>query len=86
MTLSTDEGRLTFADTRGAAPATTPSQPPGFGRFQIIVLDAFTNRPIPAACVMIGTQSCNPSQPAADANGVWAADVPATSQTTLWDI
>ncbi len=63
-----------------------PVPPPGFGRFQIIVLDAFTNRPIPGACVIIGTQSCDPSQPHTDANGRWAVDIPATTRTTLWDI
>jgi hypothetical protein len=63
-----------------------PVPPAGFGRFQIIVLDAFTNRPIPGACVIIGTQSCDPSQPHTDANGRWAVDIPATTRTTLWDI
>ncbi len=63
-----------------------PVPPPGFGRFQIIVLDQFTNRPIPGACVIIGTQSCDPSQPHTDANGRWAVDVPATTLTTYWDL
>jgi len=63
-----------------------PSPPPGFGRFRIIVLDSFTARPIPGACVVIGTQSCDPSAPHTDANGQWAVDIPATTQTTYWDL
>lgn len=63
-----------------------PVPPPGFGRFQILVVDAFTGRPIPGACVIIGTQSCDPSQPHTDANGHWAIDIPATTRTTLWDL
>jgi len=63
-----------------------PVPPPGFGRFSIIVLDAFTNRPIPGACVIIGTRSCDPSQPHTDANGRWAVDIPATTMTTYWDL
>ncbi|HEY3218454.1 MAG TPA: hypothetical protein VGK15_05145 [Candidatus Limnocylindria bacterium] len=63
-----------------------PVPPPGFGRFQIIVLDALTGKPVPGACVIIGTQSCDPSQPHTDANGMWAVDIPATTLTTYWDV
>jgi hypothetical protein len=63
-----------------------PVPPPGFGRFSILVLDAFNNRPIPGACVVIGTQNCLPSAPHTDVNGLWSVDIPATTQTTLWDL
>jgi len=63
-----------------------PVPPPGFGRFQIIVYDAVNGRPIPGACVVIGTPNCDPSAPHTDINGRWAVDIPATSATTYWDL
>jgi hypothetical protein len=63
-----------------------PFPPSGFGRFSIIVLDGSTGRPIPGACVVIGTQNCLPSAPHTDINGQWSVDIPATTQTTLWDL
>ena len=60
--------------------------PPGFARLVIIVTDAQTRRPIPDACVVVGTASCLPGQPHTDANGRWAADVAASSSVTYWDV
>jgi uncharacterized membrane protein YgcG len=68
-------------------PAPTPPVPPaGFGRFNVVVLDASTGRPIPDACVVVGTASCAVGQPHTDASGRWTADVPVTNASTPWDM
>lgn len=64
---------------------TSPFPAPGFTRLNFIVLDYRTGRPIPDACVIVGTSNCAPGQPHTDALGRWSADV-ATGSSTQWDV
>lgn len=64
--------------------ATPPAPPAGFGRFNIVVYDASTGRPLPGTCVIVGTIVCGTPGSLTDAAGRWSADLPATA-TTTWD-
>lgn len=68
------------------APVATPPVPPaGFGRFNIVVYDASTGRPLEGVCVIIGSLSCSGPGSLTDTSGRWSTDFPATSATTTWD-
>lgn len=67
-------------------PVTTPPvPPPGFGRFNIIVYDASTGRPVPGVCVIVGSQVCGYAS-YTDGSGRWSADIPVTAGATYWDV
>ena len=67
------------------APTLPPVPPPGYSRLTVIVVDSRTRVPLPDACVIVGTTSCDRS-PHTDQRGRWSADVPTTTAPTSWQL
>jgi hypothetical protein len=52
----------------------------------VIVIDSRTLLPIPDACIVVGTTTCDPTRPHTDASGRWSVDIPMSTSTTNWDM
>lgn len=62
--------------TPNVLPASPPPVASGQDRIQFLVLDIQTRRALAGVCVVVGTETCSPSDYHTNANGQWWIDVP----------
>jgi hypothetical protein len=75
-----------IVSTGGKVPLQLPGVLPGYVRMTVAVVDDSNDRPLEDVCVIYGTLACGPDEPKTNSIGVWALDVPVTSNPIPWDL
>jgi hypothetical protein len=75
-----------IVSTGGKVPLDLPGVLPGYVRMTVAVVDDTSGRPLEDVCVIYGTLACGPEEPKTNSIGLWALDVPVTSNPIPWDL